>query len=136
MEAGFTTRYAGRNVYETAVALAQATFPATRHANQPGAITLARADSKPELMAAVSVIHHPVDAPILFTEQSRLPPETRAALERFRAFLCGQTPTGVPFVYRDSIPDAPRGLLSRRFGRPPCTYWNRGRPLPSRWPAN
>lgn len=87
---GFTTRYAGQNVYEVAVTLAQATFPATRHANQPGAIILVRPDRKEELMAAVSIIHHPIDAPILFVDQDRLPPETQAALERFH-------PEGVAF---------------------------------------
>lgn len=191
----FTTRYAGRNVYETALTLAQATFPASRHANQPGAIILARPDRKEELMAAVSVIHHPVDAPILFVDADRLPAETHAALERFQpegiAFDGGtqviaigsiadqvirevealglkvrqirgaaddpanlaaavddyrasihadhpdivviasldqpdfalpalsfvaHMPAGFTFVSRDSIPEATRGLLSRRFG--------------------
>lgn len=192
---GFTTRFAGQNVYETAVTLAQATFPATSHANQPGAIILARADNKPELMAAVSLIHHPIDAPILFVDQDRLPPETSIALARFhpegitfdrkvqvlvvgsisesvvqevealglrvrhiqgdtddpaslaaavddyRASLhadhpdvvvvasldepdfalpalsfAAHMPTGFAFVTRDGIPEATRGLLSRRFG--------------------
>lgn len=87
---GFTTRYAGRNVYETAATLAQTTFPASSHANQPGAVILARPDLKEELFTAVSIIHHPIDAPILFVDQNRLPPETRAALQRFR-------PEGVTF---------------------------------------
>ncbi len=192
---GFTTRYAGQNVYEVAVTLAQATFPATRHANQPGAIILARPDRKEELMTAVSIIHHPIDAPILFVDQDRLPAETQAVLERFhpegvafdrkvqvivvgsisdrviqevealglkvRHIRGGQDdpaslaaavddyrasihadhpdtvvvasldqpdfalpalsfvahmPTGFAFVTRDSIPEATRGLLSRRFG--------------------
>lgn len=195
---GFTTRFAGGNVYETAVTLAQATFPASREGNQPGAIILARADRKEEAMAAVSLIHHPIDAPVLFVDADRLPPETRAALERFepegitfdyniqvlavgeisdaiiqdvrdiglsvrqirgengdpaslaaavddyRASLhadhanvvvvaslddldyaipalsfAAHAPTGVAFVNQDSIPEATRGLLSRRF---PTTY--------------
>lgn len=192
---GFTTRYAGRNVYETAVTLAQATFPATAHENQPSAVILARADSKEELFTAVSVIHHPIDAPILLVDQDRLPPETKAALQRFhpegvtydsnvqviamgtisdrvieevkalglnvrhiqanpndhaslaaavddyRASIhadhadtvivasldapdfalpamsfAAHMPTGFAWVNRDSIPDATRGQLSRRFG--------------------
>lgn len=192
---GFTTRYAGQNVYEVAVTLAQATFPASSHANQPGAVILARPDRQEELMAAVSIIHHPIDAPILFVDQDRLPPETKAALERFHpegvAFdrkvqiivvgsisdqvvqevealelkvrhiqgaqddpaslaaavddyrssihadhpdtvvvasldqpdfalpalsFVAHMPTGFAFVTRDSIPEATRGLLSRRFG--------------------
>lgn len=195
---GFTTRFAGDNVYETAVTLAQATFPASREGNQPGAIILARADRQAEAMAAVSLIHHPIDAPLLYVDENRLPPETRAALERFepegitfdgsiqviavgeighsviqevqglglrvrhirgdngdvaslaaavddyRASLhadhanvvivasldepdyaipalsfAAHAPTGVAFVNRDSIPEATRGLLSRRF---PTTY--------------
>ena len=87
---GFTTRYAGNNIYETAVTLAQTTFPSTSHANQPGAVILVRPDRKEELMSAVSIIHHPIDAPILFVDHDRLPPETKAALERFQ-------PEGIPF---------------------------------------
>jgi len=195
---GFTTRFAGNNVYETAVTLAQATFPASREGNQPGAIILARVDRKEEVMAAVSLIHHPIDAPLLYVDADRLPPETRAALERFdpegitfdlnievlavgeisdaviqevrdmglsvrpirgengdpaslaaavddyRATLhadhanvvivasldnldyaipplsfAAHMPTGFAYVTRDSIPEATRGLLSRRL---PTTY--------------
>lgn len=77
-------------MYETAVTLAQTTFPATSHNNQPGAVILVRPDRKEDLFTAVSIIHHPIDAPILFADQDRLPPETRAALERFE-------PEGIAF---------------------------------------
>ena len=195
LSTGFTTRYAGRNVYETAVTLAQTTFPATSELNQPQTIILARPDQKAELMATVSIIHHPIDAPILFVERDRIPPETRAALERFepegqafdgnvKAIVVGDIaegvvrevegmglkvrriqgapgdpvslaaavddyraaihadhpdtvvvasldqpdfaipalsfvahmPSGFVFVNRDSIPEATRGVLSRRYG--------------------
>ena len=87
---GFTTRYAGNNPYETAVTFSQVTFPASSHANQPGAVILVRPDRKEELMCSVSIIHHPIDAPILFVDHDRLPPETKAAIERIH-------PEGVPF---------------------------------------
>ena len=192
---GFTTRYAERNMYETAVTLAQATFPATSELNQPQTIILVRPDQKAQLMATVSIIHHPIDAPILFVDRDRIPLETRAALERFKpegqafdgnvkAIMVGDIadsvvrevedmglkvrriqstpgepaslaaavddyrasihadhadtvvvasleqpdfaipalsfvahmPTGFVFVNRDSIPEATRGVLSRRYG--------------------
>lgn len=196
MGTGFTTRYAGNNPYETAVTLSQVTFPASSHANQPGAVILVRPDRKEELMCSVSIIHHPIDAPILFVDHDRLPPETKAAIERIhpegiafdngvQAIVVGNVsdqvirevesldlkvrhiqgedpndpaslaaavddyrasihadhpdtvvvasldapdfaipalsfaahmPTGFTFVTRDSIPDATRGMLSRRYG--------------------
>jgi hypothetical protein len=36
------------------------------------------------LTPAAPVIHHPIDAPIVYLDQDRLAPETRAALERMR----------------------------------------------------
>lgn len=81
---GNTYRVAGRNPYETAVAIAQMIYPANRAADQPTAVVLVRPDDQASLFAAVPMIHHPIDAPILFVDQNRLPPETAAALQRFR----------------------------------------------------
>lgn len=81
---GHTNRVAGRDPYETAVAIAQMIYPANREADQPTAIILARPDDEAALFAAVPLIHHPIDAPILFVDADRLPPATAAALARFQ----------------------------------------------------
>jgi len=81
---GNTYRVAGRDPYETAVAIAQMIYPANREADQPTAVILVRPDDEASLFAAVPMIHHPIDAPILFVDADRLPPVTAAALERFK----------------------------------------------------
>lgn len=81
---GNTYRVAGRDPAETAAAIAQMIYPATREANQPGAVILTRSGDEASLFAAVPMIHHPIDAPILFVDSNGLPPPTAAALRRFK----------------------------------------------------
>ncbi|HEX5416964.1 MAG TPA: cell wall-binding repeat-containing protein, partial [Chloroflexota bacterium] len=81
---GNTYRVSGNNSYETAVAIAQMVYPANREADQPTAVILIRPDDEASLFASVPMIHHPIDAPMLFVDRDRLPPETAAALERFK----------------------------------------------------
>lgn len=85
-----TYRVAGRDPYETAVAIAQMIYPANREADEPTAVILTRSDDEASLFATVSLIHHPIDAPILYVEPDHLPPVTAAALVRFK-------PHGNPF---------------------------------------
>ena len=78
---GFTVRYAGNDVYETAATLAQVTFPATSEISRPNAVILADPSLEAGLMTVEQLIHMPIDAPILYTDAERLPPVTKAMME-------------------------------------------------------
>ena len=78
---GFTVRYAGNDVYETAATLAQVTFPATSEISRPNAVILADPSLEAGLMTVEQLIHMPIDAPILYTDADRLPPVTKAMME-------------------------------------------------------
>ena len=78
-----TTRLYGSNVYAAATAITQATYGATHHEDRPHAITLVRADRQADAMLAASrITHFPVNAPVLYVDEDRLPPETLAEMKR------------------------------------------------------
>lgn len=78
-----TVRLRGPNAYASAAAITQATYGGTQHEDRPHAVILARADREADAMlAAARVTHHPVNAPVLYVDADRLPPETFAELER------------------------------------------------------
>ena len=78
---GFTARYGGGDVYETAATLAQITFPSTSEISRPNAVILADPSLEAGLMTVEQLIHMPIDAPILYTEANSLPPVTKAMIE-------------------------------------------------------
>lgn len=78
-----TARLAGPNVYAAATAITQATYGATHHEDRPHAISLVRADRQADAMLAASrITHFPVNAPVLYVNADRLPPETLAEMKR------------------------------------------------------
>lgn len=78
-----TIRIAGPNVYAAAAAITQTTYGATHHEDRPHAITLVRADRQADAMLAASrITHFPVNAPTLYVDADRLPPETLAEMKR------------------------------------------------------
>lgn len=78
-----TTRLSGANVYAAATAITQATYGATHHEDRPHAIALVRADRQADAMLAASrITHFPVNAPVLYVDADRLPPETLAEMKR------------------------------------------------------
>ena len=78
-----TTRLSGPNVYSAASAITQTTYGATHHEDRPHAIILVRADREADAMLAASrVTHFPVNAPVLYVDEDRLPPETLAEMKR------------------------------------------------------
>jgi hypothetical protein len=78
-----TTRIAGPNVYAAAAAITQVTYAATHHEDRPHAVTLVRADRQADAMlAAARVTHFPVNSPVLYVDEDRLPAETHAELAR------------------------------------------------------
>lgn len=78
---GFTARYAGQDVYETAATLAQITFPSTSDLSRPNAVILANPTLEAGLMTVEQLIHMPIDAPILYTDNNGLHPVTKAMIE-------------------------------------------------------
>ena len=78
-----TVRLAGPNVYAAATAITQTTYGATHHEDRPHAISLVRADRQADAMLAASrITHFPVNAPVLYVDADRLPPETLAEMKR------------------------------------------------------
>jgi hypothetical protein len=78
-----TVRLAGPNVYAAATAVTQVTYGATHHEDRPHAVSLVRADRQADAMLAASrITHFPVNAPVLYVDEDRLPPETLAELRR------------------------------------------------------
>lgn len=78
-----TMRLSGPNVYAAATAITQATYGATHHEDRPHAVSLVRADRMADAMLAASrITHFPVNAPVLYVDENRLPPETLAELRR------------------------------------------------------
>lgn len=78
-----TIRLSGPTVYAAATAVTQVTYGATHHEDRPHAVTLVRADRQADAMLAASrITHFPVNAPVLYVDADRLPPETFAELKR------------------------------------------------------
>ena len=78
-----TTRLRGPNVYAAATAVTQATYGATHHEDRPHAVSLVRADRMADAMLAASrITHFPVNAPLLYVDGDRLPPETEKEMRR------------------------------------------------------
>jgi len=77
-----TTRLYGTDVFETAAAITQAVYPATFKDNKPGAVILTPKTNWQTAMAAIGLIHHPIDAPVLFIEENHIPATTLNEIER------------------------------------------------------
>lgn len=78
-----TLRLWGANAFATAAAITQVTYAAAQHEDRPHAVILARVDRMADAMlGAARITHHPVNAPVLYVEAGRIPPETFAELER------------------------------------------------------
>lgn len=80
-----TQRLPGRDAIEQAIRVSEFVYAATRNEDRPDAVLLARVDRPAHAILAVNrLIHFPTNAPLLFVEANRLPPATRAELERLR----------------------------------------------------
>lgn len=77
-----TTRVRGDSFYETAVAISQMIYPANVEDTKPGAAILVRSDRFHDVLLATRVLHFPVDAPILYVDENRMPEVTRRELRR------------------------------------------------------
>ncbi len=79
---GGLTEESRNNPINLAVAISQQVYPATFGDNKPGAVILARVDKPVEAALAVGLIHHPIDAPILYINQYQIPELTLNELKR------------------------------------------------------
>lgn len=77
-----TVRIYGKDHFETAVAISQTAYPATFEENKPNAVILVRPDRQEEALLATAVIHHPIDALILYAQKDRIPQITVDEINR------------------------------------------------------
>lgn len=78
-----TVRLGGHTPFQQAIAITQATYPATVDGARPHAVILVRVDRQAEAMAAASrLTHFPTNAPVLYAEEDRIPPETLEEIRR------------------------------------------------------
>lgn len=72
-----TVRIGSDDPVATAVAVAQIIYPATEKENTPGAVILVNRNELAEVMVAASRVQHfPVNAPILYVDQTSIPDAT------------------------------------------------------------
>lgn len=75
------TRLSGDGVEEMSVVSSQTIWPATHEANQPGTVILADEDEWQHALAALTLVHHPNDGPLLLMEDG-LTEELVSEIER------------------------------------------------------
>ncbi|MFC4735163.1 cell wall-binding repeat-containing protein [Bacillus daqingensis] len=75
------TRLDASSIEEMTVTAAQTIWPATHEANQPGAVILADAAEWQHALAALTLVHHPNDGPLLLMEDG-LTEELISEIER------------------------------------------------------
>ncbi|MFW6097834.1 MAG: cell wall-binding repeat 2 family protein [Chloroflexota bacterium] len=102
-----TVRIGSDDPLQTAVAVSNIVYPATEPENTPGAVILVGMDSLAEVMVAASRVQHfPVNAPILYVDETGIPDLTRNELLRLapegvmpdrnvQVYLVGQTAAAV-----------------------------------------
>lgn len=93
-----TTRLPASDVETQAIVVTQAVYPATRVENATGAIILAPQDPAIAFTAMNRITHMPVNAPLLYLDESgRIAPRTLAEMRRLRPD--GVVPDGHKQVY-------------------------------------
>ena len=76
-----TTRVAGGDAIADAAAVALATYPARTPESRPAAVILAEVRDWRTGLAASVLVGKPINAPILFADQDKIPDATKAALD-------------------------------------------------------
>ena len=76
-----TTRVAGGDAIADAAAIALATYPARTPESRPAAVILAEVRDWRTGIAASVLVGKPINAPILFADQDKIPDATKAALD-------------------------------------------------------
>ncbi|WNF39092.1 cell wall-binding repeat-containing protein [Bacillaceae bacterium IKA-2] len=76
------TRLNSADPYEVSILTAQTIWPATHEANRPGTIILAPLDKWQLSLASLTLVHHPNDGPLLFTNEGSIPDSILNEVER------------------------------------------------------
>jgi hypothetical protein len=76
-----TTRVAGGDAIADAAAVALATYPARTPESRPAAVVLAEVRDWRTGISASVLVGKPIDAPLLFADQDKIPDATKAALD-------------------------------------------------------
>lgn len=77
-----TVRIEGSDLYETCASISQIIYPATFREDRPNAVILVRSDKIEDAMLCPRITHHPINAPILFTEKNAIPESTLKEMDR------------------------------------------------------
>lgn len=77
-----TTRVYGKDFYETAIAISQIAYPAAFEDDKPDAVILINGKEKNDGILSARLIHHPINAPILYTEKEDIPKVTLDEIKR------------------------------------------------------
>lgn len=109
---GNTIRIPADNAIEAAVSIAQITYAATFDEDKPNAVILVNVDKTADAVAAAAVIHHPINAPILYINKDTIPEITLAEIKRLdpqgvfvdgnvKAYLIGDIGENVAAALKD-----------------------------------
>ncbi|MGI8622519.1 MAG: hypothetical protein ACR2NB_03300 [Solirubrobacteraceae bacterium] len=79
-----TTRVGGSDPIADAAGVAQAVYPGAATDSRPSAVTIVDADDFRSSVSAAQLMSRPLAAPILLSQDGRLPPATRDALDALR----------------------------------------------------
>jgi hypothetical protein len=109
-----TTRVGGADPASTAAAVALATYPSTRPAQRPDAVTLVDAADWQGAIAASVLMAAPIEAPVLISEAGDLPDATAQALGALDPQGSKGTKGAQAFVVGNAT--APDGLRATRAG--------------------
>ena len=77
-----TVRISGDDFYKVSNAISQIAYPSTFLENRPNAIIIVRDDKIADGMLATRLIHHPINAPILFVKKDSIPDSTMKEIDR------------------------------------------------------
>lgn len=91
------TRIAQDDPVKAAIETAQIVWPATSEANRPGTVLLGVTDNWATNLAAVTLIHHPNNGPLLYAGEDQIPEATMDEIERLNP-IGSDTNNGVQVI--------------------------------------
>jgi len=106
------TRVGQDDPVKAAIETAQIIWPATSIENRPGTVLLGIKGNWRINMAAVTLIHHPNNGPLLYAEKERIPDETLKEIKRLNP-LGSKANNGVQVILVGDFSDRVRSQLER-----------------------
>jgi len=108
-----TTRVPGEDVFQVSASIAQIVYPATFADNKPNAVILVPQGDWRRALAAVNLIHFPIDAPILFIKENEIPEIIKQEIKRLDPeglFVDGNTKAYIVGPVEQKVKDELRGM--------------------------